>query len=117
MAGRPGLEGRRRQLLQLGASWTPLESPRLQLSANLARTRLDDPIVTFPVASPRVAAAFPERFVRDARGALVAVDARPVNFARAATDALRWGANLSIPLASNRALPARAGRPRAPHAG
>jgi iron complex outermembrane receptor protein len=102
--GTAALEGSRRQLLQLGASWTPLESPRLQLSANLARTRIEDPIVAFPVASPRVAAAFPERFVRDARGALIAVDARPVNFARASTDALRWGANLSIPLTSNRPL-------------
>ncbi len=102
--GTAALEGSRRQLLQLGASWTALESPRLQLSANLARTRIEDPIVAFPVASPSVAAAFPDRLVREARGALVALDARPVNFARAATDALRWGANLSIPLTSDRPL-------------
>jgi len=112
--GTPGLKGSRKQVLEIGANWTALETPRLQLSANLVRTRVEDPLAAFPVASAPLAAAFPDRFVRDARGTLVLLDARPVNFARAATDALRWGANLSIPLASNRpassAAAARTGR-------
>jgi iron complex outermembrane receptor protein len=114
--GTPGLEGSRRQVLRIGANWTPLETPRLQLSASLVRTRIENPLAAFPVASAPVAAAFPERFVRDVRGMLLLVDARPVNFGRSATDALRWGANLSIPLTANRPDSSAAGArgPRAP---
>lgn len=99
--GEPGLEGSRRQVLEIGANWTALETPRLQLSANLARTRTVSPFAAFPTASAPVAVAFPDRFLRDARGTLFQLDARPVNFDRSANDALRWGASLSIPLASS----------------
>jgi hypothetical protein len=107
--GTAGLEASRRQVLEIGANWTPLQTPRLQLRANLARTRVENPIAAFPAASAPFAAAFPDRFVRDARGSLLLVDARPVNYARAATDALRWGANLSVPLRSSRSNPAAPG--------
>nr|QQZ51825.1 hypothetical protein JKL49_13600 [Phenylobacterium glaciei] len=48
-------------------------------------------MASFPSASTQVEAAFPERFIRDASGRLVQIDARPVNFARESRDELRWG--------------------------
>jgi hypothetical protein len=62
------------------------------------RTRIDDPIVSFPIALPAVEAAFPDRFLRDAGGRLSQIDARPVNLRRSAQEQIRWGINFVRPL-------------------
>src|SRR5690606_5084099 len=53
-------------------------------------------------------AAFPERFVRDAQGRLLAVDGRPVNAAEARSTQLRWGIDFTIPLKTARQRQAEA---------
>jgi hypothetical protein len=57
-----------------------------------------DAIVAFPSASTQVEDAFPDRFIRDADGRLLQIDARPVNFARQDRDELRWGFTYSRPV-------------------
>jgi hypothetical protein len=52
-----------------------------------------------------VVAAFPDRFVRDSSGRLVAVDTTSVNFVRQNTKQLRLGINFKVPLSPARIIP------------
>jgi hypothetical protein len=96
--GTPGLEPSRRRVTKLEANVRPISDKDLTLTAGFTRTRVTDSIAGFPLVTAAIAQAFPERFVRDAFGNLVQVDARAVNFAAQASDVLRWGVNLSLPL-------------------
>lgn len=100
--GNPDLAADRRNVLKLGGNWKPFEERDLRIRAEYVRSTLDNPISSFPGASPAIEAAFPERFVRDGDGDLVSVDVRPVNFDRARRDTLRWGIDFSKPLRSAR---------------
>lgn len=99
--GVAGLDAGRRDVFKLGVTYKPLEDVNLSLQANFTSSRTHDAIVAFPSASTQVEAAFPDRFVRDASGALTAIDARPVNFALQARDELRWGLTYSRPIGPN----------------
>ena len=96
--GNPDLLADRRNVLKFGANWKPLEKTDLRLRAEYVRSRLDNPVNTFPGASAALEEAFPERFVRDGAGQLVIVDFRPVNYDSARKDTLRWGFDFSKPL-------------------
>ena len=96
--GNPLLRADRRHVFSLGARIRPIQDEDLVLTANFTRTRIDNPIASFPAATAEIEAAFPERFVRDAGGRLVSIDARPVNFARSEREELRWGVNYSRPI-------------------
>jgi uncharacterized membrane protein YgcG len=104
--GNAALAEDRRQVTKLGITVRPSIGERIDLSlvANYVDQRTRNPV--FSLANPTAAIqdAFPDRFVRDATGALVSVDSRPVNFARESSRQLRWGFNLSLPL---KADPAR----------
>ncbi|MBP7815969.1 MAG: hypothetical protein KA085_07580 [Phenylobacterium sp.] len=89
--GSPNLTGGQREVLKLGLTYKPFAETNLTLQANYVSSRTDNVVASFPSASTQVEQAFPDRFVRDASGALVQIDARPVNFARQARDELRWG--------------------------
>ena len=96
--GNPELLADNRRVLNIRLNARPLSETDLNLVANYTRTRVTNPIYAFPTATPEIEAAFPERFVRDDDGRLVQVDARPVNFARADREELRWGINFSTPI-------------------
>ena len=96
--GNPNLRADSRRVFSLGARIRPIEDKDLVFTANYTDTRIRNPIASFPTATVEIEAAFPDRFVRDANGRLVSIDARPVNFLRADTEQLRWGANLSLPI-------------------
>lgn len=96
--GSRDLEAGRKDTFKLGLTYRPFEETDLVFQANYVSTRTRDAVAAFPSASTQVEAAFPERFIRDASGALVQVDARPVNFARQARDELRWGFTYSRPV-------------------
>lgn len=98
--GNPGLGADHRRVLKLGATFKPLQSGDLTLSADYVHTRIEDPITGFPTATPEIEAAFAERFVRDGAGRLVQIDVRPVNFDRSDREEFRWGFNFSKPLRS-----------------
>jgi hypothetical protein len=98
--GNPDLLADRRNVMKLGANWQPLEETDLKLRAEYVRTRVADPISSFPGATPELEAAFPERFVRNGAGELVSVDFRPVSFESARRDTARVGFDFSKPLKS-----------------
>ena len=96
--GNPFLDGGTRDVFKLGVTYKPFEKTNLTFQANYVSSRTDNAIVAFPSASTQVEDAFPGRFIRDADGALIQVDARPVNFQRQARDELRWGFTYSRPV-------------------
>lgn len=95
--GQPGLSGNDRSVTKFGLTLKPISSQDLTLSASYVRSRIDNPITTFPAVTAEIEAAFPDRFVRDASGNLTQVDYRPVNFAESRSESLRWGVNYSRP--------------------
>jgi iron complex outermembrane receptor protein len=105
--GNPALRHDHRKVWKLGANVKPIADKQLTLSVEFTSQRIDDPISSFPIATPAIEAAFPSRFTRDASGRLTRVDVRPVNFERSERRQLRSGINFMAPL----------GKPRRPNFG
>ncbi len=99
--GNAGLRESVRDQFRLTATVKPFEKPNLTLTATYLNSRTRNPIFAFPTPTPALEAAFPQRFLRDADGNLLQIDARPLNFLRAQSEQLRWGFDLSIPLKSH----------------
>ena len=104
--GNRELEADRRDVLKLGGNWKPFEETDLRLRVDYVRSRLTDPISSFPGPTAALEAAFPERFVRNSAGELVSVDFRPVNFDSARRDTVRLGFDFSTSLKSAPPSPA-----------
>ncbi|PZO76145.1 MAG: TonB-dependent receptor [Sphingomonas hengshuiensis] len=98
LGGNRALRPDDRYVTALGLSWQPWAKTDFTLTADYIRTRIDDPIVSFPLLTPAVEAAFPDRVMRDAGGRLQRIDATPVNFARSEQQELRWGLRYVRPL-------------------
>ena len=105
--GNPNLNSDRRTVWKLGGNWKPFEDKDLRVRADYVHSVIQDPISSFPGPSAELEAAFPERFVRDADGSLIAVDLRPVNYEQSRRDTLRWGIDFSKPLKSARPTPSQ----------
>ena len=104
--GNPALEADRRDVIKLGGNWKPLNDTDLRFRVDYVRSRLTDPISSFPGPTAALEAAFPERFVRNSAGELINVDLRPVNFDSARRDTLRLGFDFSKSLKSAPPSPA-----------
>ena len=111
--GNPVLRADNRTVWKLGGTWQPWEKTDLDFRFDYTRSRLKNPVSSFPGVTDAIEAAFPERFVRDASGQLVSVDLRPMNFDSADRDTLRWGFNFQKPLRSARPTPAQIDQLRA----
>ena len=96
----PLLDAGNRHSARLGLTLKPWRERDLSLVANYVRTRVDDPIASFPAATAAIEAAFPDRFTRDVAGNLIRLDTRPINFARTESSQIRWGINVSKPIRS-----------------
>ncbi|MBI1685721.1 TonB-dependent receptor [Caulobacter hibisci] len=116
--GNPNLKPDSRQVVKLNFFYKPFEKRDLFVWGNYTASRIDDQIASFPSISPELESAFPSRFVREVVpetdpdypnkiGRLLSVDSRPVNFAHADNQILRWGLNYNL----------RWGGPPAPAAG
>jgi iron complex outermembrane receptor protein len=94
--GNPALIADNRHVFSVRGTIRPLGPggpgrPSLSIVVNYTNTRIENPISSFPVATAEIEAAFPGRFQRGPDGRLLAIDARPVNFARSDREELRWG--------------------------
>lgn len=96
--GNPDLLADNRRVMKLGLTVRPWQGEDVTLRADYNASRINNPIASFPTATPEIEAAFPERFTRDAEGRLLRIDSRPINFARSDRKDLRWGINYSKPL-------------------
>jgi hypothetical protein len=98
--GNPDLKADTRNVLKIGGNWKPFDKTDFRLRAEYVRQSLDDPQGNVSSTSETLEAAFPDRFVRDDSGTLVAVDLRPLNFQESRRDTFRWGFDFTKPLTS-----------------
>lgn len=95
--GNPFLQAETQRDLKLSASYDLdfLGLDRANARVEYFRNRSSDVTSSFPLLTPEIEAAFPERVTRDqATGRLTALDARPVTFAEVRSERLRYGINL-----------------------
>ncbi|PIB93075.1 TonB-dependent receptor [Caulobacter sp. FWC2] len=92
--GNANLLNDNRQVSKFGVNYKPFEKIELTFNATYTRAETKNVIASFPAITPDLERAFPDRFVRDASGRLLSIDARPVNFASAQNENIRWGFNL-----------------------
>jgi hypothetical protein len=93
--GNPALRREQQRDWKFAANW---QLPFLKNSSLLVeyfRNRSNDVTASFPLLTPDIEAAFPDRAVRDPSGRLIAIDRRPVTFAEQSSSRLRWGINLA----------------------
>lgn len=93
--GNPDLRPDDRRVISLGANARPFRNADFNLIFEYTNTRIDNPIAAFPIATPQIEAAFPERFTRDLDGRLLRIDSRPLNFRRSDQEQLRSGFNFT----------------------
>ncbi len=113
--GNANLRNDNRTVSTFSATYKPFEQIDLSLRATYTRAQTKNMIASFPEITPDLERAFPERFTRDAAGRLLAIDARPVNFASAENENIRWGLNLFKVVGKPTA--AAPGRPGGPPSG
>lgn len=93
--GNPNLAAEERRDFKLGVNYRFGDNPEVRLSGEYVRNRSENVTASFPLLTPEIEAAFPDRVTRDAFGNLLAVDARPVTFSEVRSERIRYGINLS----------------------
>lgn len=88
--GNPALKPENAKSMRLSLAVRPETLPDLSLNAAYVRRGVDNAITSLTVASPEVAAAFPDRFIRDQAGRLEQFDIRPVNAGRSVRENANW---------------------------
>ena len=89
--GNPDLLAETQRDWRFSANWDLPFWENTRLSAEYIRNRSRDVTSAFPALSAEVEAAFSDRVTRDAAGTLVALDRRPVTFARTRSERLVFG--------------------------
>ncbi|MGV3730689.1 MAG: TonB-dependent receptor plug domain-containing protein [Sphingopyxis sp.] len=115
--GNPFLLAEQRRDIKLGLNWSPPMIDGLRLSVNYNRNKSNDTANSFPLLTPEIEAAFPDRVTRDANGVLVAIDQRPVNFDEAENSQIRWGLNFGKSFGQSEARAGSRGQGGGPRAG
>ena len=76
-------------------TWSPGERGEKSFVVEYLTNRSSNVTAGFPLLTPAIEAAFPDRVTRDATGRLVQLDSRPVTFDRLRSSRLRYGFSLS----------------------
>lgn len=93
--GNPFLRAETQGDIKLSASYDLDLLDRANILVEYYRNQSRDVTSGFPLLTPAIEAAFPNRVTRDtATGQLTAIDARPVTFAETRAERLRYGINL-----------------------
>lgn len=93
--GNPSLLAETQRDLKLSATYDLDILDRASILVEYYRNRSEDVTSAFPLLTPAIEAAFPNRVSRDvATGRLTAIDVRPITFAESRSERLRYGLNL-----------------------
>ncbi|MBB4155027.1 hypothetical protein GGQ80_002944 [Sphingomonas jinjuensis] len=92
--GNPGLDPERRRITTAGIGLNPIKNTSFRLALDYIDTDIRNLTAVPSGATLPIQRAFPDRFVRDASGALVSVDFSSVNIARERERKLRLSTNL-----------------------
>ncbi|MEO9601407.1 ABC transporter ATP-binding protein [Parasphingorhabdus sp.] len=104
-----------RRDIKLAVSYRPEWLDGMTFLGEYFRNNSKDVASSFPLLTPEIEAAFPDRVTRDAAGRLIAIDRRPVNYADVSSERIRYGINFSKRFGQRRGGrpggPGRAARP------
>lgn len=89
------LESEKRRDAKLAVNYRPTWLDDLTLLAEYNRTSSFDVASSFPLLTPEIEAAFPDRVTRDSTGQLVAIDQRPVSYSEVRGENIRYGFTFS----------------------
>jgi len=92
--GNPFLLAETQRDIKLSAAYELDLFDRADIRVEYFRNRSDNVTESFPLLTPAIEAAFPDRVERDADGRLVAIDRRAVTFAERNSSRIRYGINL-----------------------
>ncbi len=92
--GNPALTPERRRVSTIGAAFKPIRDKEFRVNLDYLTTDIADQTSTPGSATAAFQSVFPDRFVRDTAGRLIAVDLRTVNIAAERERKLRMGVNL-----------------------
>lgn len=110
--GNPSLPVERRTTTTLSGTLRPLAATDLTFNMEYQKIVGRGVFAALPPVNADVQAAFGDRFVRDASGQLILVDARPVAFALSRREQIRWSGNFSKAIGAPRlSAPGTAGGP------
>ncbi len=93
--GNPVLISEQRRDWQFRIDWQPKFIKDLGMQFEYFRNRSRNTTASFPLLTPEIEAAFPDRVTRNAAGQLLRIDQRPVNFDSEKSQRFRWGFNIS----------------------
>jgi hypothetical protein len=93
--GNPLLTAEERRDVKVSLSYRPPFLEGLDFLAEFIRNRSYGTTASFPILTPEIEAAFPDRIIRDATGALLAIDQRAINYDQVTSDRVRYGINFS----------------------
>jgi iron complex outermembrane receptor protein len=93
--GNPLLTPEERRDVKISFNYRPPFIEGLDFLAEYIRNRSYGTTSSFPILTPEIEAAFPDRIIRDADGSLLAIDQRAINYDRVTSDRLRYGINFS----------------------
>lgn len=93
--GDPTLNPENRTDWKISTSWEAPFAQGLTLLLDYYDNNNRGRLANFPLLTPEIEAALPERVVRDASGALVSIDRRSINLAQSNNQVLRYGFSYS----------------------
>lgn len=99
--GNPLLTAEERRDVKFSISYRPPFVEGLDFLAEFIRNRSYGTTSAFPVLTPEIEAAFPDRIIRDADGVLLAIDQRAINYDQVSSDRVRYGINFSRRIGGN----------------
>jgi outer membrane receptor protein involved in Fe transport len=92
--GNPNLLAETQRDIKLSAAYELDLFDRADIRVEYFRNRSENVTESFPLLTPEIEAAFPDRVTRDGDGRLVAIDRRAVTFAERNSSRIRYGINL-----------------------
>ncbi len=108
--GNPALLAEKRRDIKLAVNYRPEWLDGFSFLGEYFRNNSNNVASSFPLLTPEIEAAFPDRVTRDPSGQLIAIDRRPVNYANVRSERIRYGIDFSKRFGERRGGPGRAER-------
>ena len=93
--GNPALLAEKRRDIKLAVNYRPEWLDGFSFLGEYFRNNSNNVASSFPLLTPEIEAAFPDRVTRDPGGQLIAIDRRPVNYANVSSERIRYGIDFS----------------------
>ena len=92
--GNPDLLAEQRRDFKLSLNWSPGNDREKQITVEYVKNHSEDVTSGFPLLTPAIEAAFPDRVTRDANGQLVQLDARSITLSEVDSQRIRTSLSL-----------------------